>query len=79
MPASNEIDKEEEMKVICEHYQICSEPCLHRNVHDSSELEKTSCRTTRLFCNVKGIELHCIPVKDCKEFPALNSPLFKEE
>lgn len=67
------------MKVICEHYKKCDEPCLHRNPHDSSLIENKSCAKNTLFCVLTRLNLRCLTIEDFKVFPVQHTPLFKEK
>lgn len=73
------IKREVKMKVICENYRKCNEPCLHRNPHDSSAVEQFSCRKMKMYCSIKRLSLSCISIEDFKAFPVLHNPLFKEK
>ena len=67
------------MKVICENYKKCDEPCLHRNPHDSNSIEQKSCRANQLFCVIAQKSLSCFSVEDFKKFPVIHNPLFEQK
>jgi len=66
------------MKVICENYKKCDQPCLHRNPHDSGDIEKLSCAKNMLFCSIEQKSLTCISIENFKEFPVIHNPLFNK-